>query len=63
MPEDRKTLRYRVLRYTPNLIRDEWVNVGIMLEEFQGLEAVGGTPALAVFGIRDAALHDRRRYA
>jgi Protein of unknown function (DUF3037) len=44
MPEEeRKTLRYRVLRYTPNLIRDEWVNVGIMLEEFQELEAVGGS--------------------
>jgi len=43
MPEDRKTLRYRVLRYTPNLIRDEWVNIGIMLEEFQELEAVGGS--------------------
>ncbi len=23
----------RVLRYTPNLVRDEWVNVGILLEE------------------------------
>ena len=26
-------LRFRVLRYTPNLIRDEWVNVGVLLEE------------------------------
>jgi hypothetical protein len=43
MPEDRKTLRYRVLRYAPNLIRDEWVNIGILLEEFQELEAVGGS--------------------
>ena len=44
MPEEeRKTLRYRVLRYTPNLIRDEWVNIGIMLEEFQELESVGGS--------------------
>src|SRR3984885_12517352 len=43
MPEEeRKTLRYRILRYTPNLIRDEWVNVGVLLEEFQELEAVGG---------------------
>ncbi|HTU32473.1 MAG TPA: DUF3037 domain-containing protein [Candidatus Acidoferrum sp.] len=25
--------RYRILRYTPNLIRDEWVNVGVLLEE------------------------------
>jgi hypothetical protein len=37
----KKTLRYRVLRYTRNLIRDEWVNIRILLEEFQELEAVG----------------------
>src|ERR1700683_4473818 len=43
MPEDRKTLRYQVLRYAPNLIRDEWVNIGILLEEFQELEALGGS--------------------
>lgn len=31
---DPKTmLRYRILRYTPNLVRDEWVNVGVLLEE------------------------------
>jgi hypothetical protein len=41
--EERKTLRYRVLRYSPNLIRDEWVNIGVLLEEFQELEAVGGS--------------------
>jgi Protein of unknown function (DUF3037) len=34
--EIRNTLRYRVLRYTPNLIRDEWVNVGVLLEEVNG---------------------------
>src|SRR5512137_1614220 len=22
---------YRILRYTPNLVRDEWVNIGILL--------------------------------
>jgi hypothetical protein len=34
MPEElRHTLRYRVLRYTPNLVRDEWVNIGVLLEE------------------------------
>ncbi len=32
---NRSTLTYRVLRYTPNLIRDEWVNVGILLEDPQ----------------------------
>jgi Protein of unknown function (DUF3037) len=31
--ESRHTLRYRILRYTPNLIRDEWVNIGVFLEE------------------------------
>ncbi len=31
--ENRETFRYRVLRYTPNLVRDEWVNVGVMLED------------------------------
>ena len=30
-PEERSTLRYRILRYTPNLIRDEWVNIGVLL--------------------------------
>jgi len=37
MPEETlNTLRYRVLRYTPNLIRDEWVNIGVLLEEVNG---------------------------
>jgi|SRR5579864_1251149 len=30
---NRSTLTYRVLRYTPNLVRDEWVNIGILLED------------------------------
>ncbi|HKV04400.1 MAG TPA: DUF3037 domain-containing protein [Candidatus Acidoferrales bacterium] len=34
--EQRNTFRYRVLRYAPNLIRDEWVNVGVILEEVDG---------------------------
>jgi hypothetical protein len=42
MPEDmRLNCRYRILRYVPNLIRDEWVNVGILLEEV----AAGGDNA------------------
>jgi hypothetical protein len=37
MPEESSnTLRFRVLRYTPNLVRDEWVNVGVLLEEVSG---------------------------
>ncbi|HXJ17976.1 MAG TPA: DUF3037 domain-containing protein [Candidatus Polarisedimenticolia bacterium] len=31
--ENRHTLRYQILRYTPNLVRDEWVNIGVLLEE------------------------------
>jgi len=31
--ENRSAFRYRVLRYTPNLIRDEWVNIGLLLED------------------------------
>src|SRR5579872_5153566 len=34
MPEtNRRDMSYRVLRYTPNLIRDEWVNIGVVLED------------------------------
>ena len=37
MPDEPKNmLRYRILRYTPNLVRDEWVNVGVLLEEAEG---------------------------
>ena len=34
--EGRATLTYRILRYVPNLIRDEWVNIGVLLEERGG---------------------------
>jgi hypothetical protein len=30
LPEER-ACAYRVLRYTPNLVRDEWVNIGVLL--------------------------------
>ena len=33
--ETKHTYRYRVLRYAPNLIRDEWVNIGVLLEEVE----------------------------
>lgn len=33
MPEQEEPqLRYRILRYLPNLLRDEWVNVGVLIE-------------------------------
>ena len=31
--ENLHTLTYRVVRYTPNLVRDEWVNIGILLAD------------------------------
>jgi DUF3037 family protein len=30
---ERTTLTYRILRYTPILVRDEWVNIGVLLED------------------------------
>jgi hypothetical protein len=29
----RKMLTYRILRYVPNLMRDEWLNIGVLLED------------------------------
>src|SRR5215472_4753029 len=26
-----RPLAYRILRYTPNLVRDEWVNIGVLV--------------------------------
>lgn len=34
--ENLHTLSYQVVRYTPDLIRDEWVNIGIILEQTDG---------------------------
>jgi len=34
--EPKNTYAYRILRYTPNLIRDEWVNIGVLLEQTDG---------------------------
>ena len=31
--EPKSRFRYRVLRYMPDLIRDEWINVGLLLED------------------------------
>ncbi|MFZ3202177.1 MAG: DUF3037 domain-containing protein, partial [Candidatus Acidiferrales bacterium] len=37
MPEEQKNyFRYRVLRYSPDPIRDEWVNIGVVLEHTDG---------------------------
>jgi hypothetical protein len=37
MPNDSlNAFNYRVVRYTPNVLRDEWVNIGIILEQANG---------------------------
>lgn len=43
-----RTFRYRILRYTPNLIRDEWVNIGILLEEAEPSPARSARRAMRV---------------
>lgn len=30
-PSGERAFAYRILRYTPNLVRDEWVNIGVLL--------------------------------
>ncbi len=43
MPDEHGNMfRYRILRYTPNLVRDEWVNIGVLLEEGLGEEEGNG---------------------
>jgi hypothetical protein len=32
-PENAREFSYRVIRYMPNLLRDEWVNIGVILED------------------------------
>jgi hypothetical protein len=59
--EARNTFRYRLLRYTPNLIRDEWVNIGVMLEEVNGREGHAATPRRAVRVIEDPSEMSRVR--
>ncbi|MGH9685790.1 MAG: DUF3037 domain-containing protein [Candidatus Acidiferrales bacterium] len=43
--EHLEALRYRILRYTPNLVRDEWINVGVLLEQVPAESAIAGEPA------------------
>lgn len=52
MPEEtKKTLQYRIVRYTPDLVRDECVNVGVLLEEASGarqeVRLIHETPEIA----------------
>ena len=34
--EPKSMFRYRILRYVPDIVRDEWVNIGVLLEETRG---------------------------
>src|SRR5579862_8913405 len=36
--DPRKMLTYRILRYVPNLMLDEWVNIGVLLEDCPGAQ-------------------------
>ena len=39
MPEEQlHAYAYRILRYTPNLVRDEWVNIGVVIHDPTGKE-------------------------
>jgi hypothetical protein len=31
--EPKRMFHYRILRYVPNIVRDEWVNIGVLLED------------------------------
>jgi hypothetical protein len=42
------TFRYRILRYTPNLVRDEWVNIGVLLEDAETQPARAARQAMRV---------------
>jgi DUF3037 family protein len=57
--EARRTYLYRVLRYAPNLIRDEWVNIGVLLEEVEADDhpatAEAGRPRRAVRLIEESS--------
>src|SRR5260370_1368462 len=54
-----RTLAYRVLRYTPNLVRDEWVNIGVLVFDPQSgerrMRLIGGPEEYA----RVRRLHPR----
>jgi len=34
--QDLQTCTFRILRYVPNLVRDEWMNIGVLLVDPQG---------------------------
>ena len=49
------TCQYRILRYVPNLVRDEWVNVGVLLEEVADGDVGSATPRCEIRLIEEDA--------
>jgi hypothetical protein len=41
---DLREFVYRVIRYTPNVVRDEWVNIGVILDAAPGGAVPGAVP-------------------
>jgi hypothetical protein len=41
---DLREFVYRVIRYTPNVVRDEWVNIGVILDAVPGGAVHGAAP-------------------
>jgi hypothetical protein len=52
---------YRILRYTPNLLRDEWLNIGVLLEETEPETPAHPTTRRAVQIIEEDAEINRVR--
>ncbi len=48
MPDEQRfqTMHYRILRYTPNVIRDEWINIGVILEQAPAASLASGGAAV-----------------
>lgn len=56
MPEELQlSCRYQILRYVPNLLRDGWVNVGVLLEEVPEGNAADAPPRREIRVIEEDA--------
>jgi Protein of unknown function (DUF3037) len=56
-----KPYRYRIVRYTPNLVRDEWLNIGVLLEDAEPETIANPTARRAVQIIEEDAEINRVR--
>jgi len=55
MPDYNQTCTYHLLRYVPNLIRDEWINVGLVM-----LDSAAARPRVRVLADDDELARVRR---